>query len=200
MPRDSDSISHIMLSSKVSVGEYRKLEGSQDKQSIAQFVYARFNERYIVPFESMPRKSKHGFSIMAMSCLMMEAIVSFRLGYPDTKDKGKSENCFKYFFQQAEQFSEFRDVSAEFYKNVRCGILHQAETTGGWIIHRKGPLFDKATRTINATKFLESQKAYLHAYQQELEQADWDDEIWVNLRRKMDSIIRNCNRGRNDGK
>ena len=73
-------------------------------------------------------------------------------------------------------------------------MLHQAETKGGWRIRRDGPLVDKDTFTVNATKFLAALKAYLLDYQKELEQADWNDEIWQNLRKKMASLIKNCSR------
>ena len=186
------AINDIKLASDINVGDYLGSEQAQDKREIAQFIYDRFAERYIIPLENVPQKHKHGFTIMAVCCLMIEAMVSFRQGYPDTM--GKSKDCFEYFFQHAKQFSEFRGVSTEFYDNVRCGLLHQAETKGGWRIRRNGPLFNKDSLMINATEFLARLKIYLSDYQQELEQADWDNVIWVNLREKMNSIIDNCRR------
>lgn len=41
-----------------------------------------------------------------------------------------------------------------FFTDIRCGILHQAETRGGWKIQRKGTLLDDHNKTMNATVFL----------------------------------------------
>lgn len=186
------SIKDIKLASGTNVGDYLSFEQAQDKQKIAQFIYDRFAERYIIPPESVPHAHKNGFAIMAVCCLVVEAIMSFRLGLSDTT--GKSRSCFEQFFQYARGFIEFKDMSSEFYQNIRCGILHQGETKGGWRIRRDGRLVNKDSLTVNATIFLERLKAYLLDYQQELAQADWNDEIWQNFRKKMNSIIDNCQR------
>lgn len=79
-----DDSTNIFLSKNVTVAEYLELENKEGKTAIAQFVYNRFAERYIEPFEEQPPGTKHGFSIMAVNCLMIEALMSFRLGYDDT--------------------------------------------------------------------------------------------------------------------
>ncbi|NQT24654.1 hypothetical protein HQ585_04805 [candidate division KSB1 bacterium] len=181
---------NTFLSNKVTIADYRNIEKAKDKQAIAEFIFSRFTERYIEPFEKQSPKNKHGFSLMAVSCLMVEALMSFRLGYNDTN--GRSQACFEDFFKTANHFSDFKESAGDFYRNVRCGILHQAESTGGWRIWRKGPLFDKANLIVNATEFMARLKAYLKDYQTELEKSDWDSIIWHNFRKKMHSIIKNC--------
>lgn len=132
-------IDSTKLSSRFTISGYRKLESSLDREGIADYLLERFTERYIEPFRGV---KKHGFSLMAISCLMIEALESFRLGWSDTDRK--SQKAFESFFQQCSmQGSElgvFAENTADFFKNVRCGILHQAETTSGWRILRKGPL------------------------------------------------------------
>ena len=187
-----DNFNDILLSSSTSIRRYRELEAAQNRSEIAKFIYQRFWERYIAPFESMSHRQKHGFSIMAVSCLMIEALESFRQGYLNTD--GKSSSCFQGFLQKTKHLGKFKDISVQFYKNVRCGILHQAETTGGWRIRRDGPLFDGETRTINATQFLSCLKKELKQYQLELESSDWSSILWENLRNKTDAIIENCRR------
>lgn len=88
----------VLLSSSIKISDYLELEGAKDRRAIANFVYNRFAERYIDPFEKQSPQSKHGFSLMAVNCLMIEALTSFRHGYPDTT--GKSEQCFKEFLHQ----------------------------------------------------------------------------------------------------
>lgn len=103
--------------------------------------------------------------------------------------------AFKDFFKRClEQQSELGVFASceDFHKGVRCGILHQAETTRGWRINRKGPLFDPATKTINATKFHGELKKCLEGYCCTLRQSAWEDDVWTNLRTKMASVIENC--------
>ena len=82
---------------------------------------------------------------------MIGALESFSQGVPDTTGAGGA--AFQSFFDREDGLKVFRAHAKGFYKHVRCGILHQAETTGGWKITRKGPLLDEATRTVNATRF-----------------------------------------------
>ena len=132
---------------------------------------------------------------MAICCLMIEALESFWRGWSDTR--GRSGEAFRSFFrrclEQNLELGVFSQQADDFYEGVRCGILHQAETTRGWRIRRKGPLFDQSTKTINATKFHDQLENALKRYCDELKQSEWDSEIWCNLREKMKRVIENCN-------
>jgi hypothetical protein len=121
---------------------------------------------------------------------MIESLESFWQGLPNSDGEGKRVFCF--FFDRNDAFADFRGHSQDFYKHVRCGILHQAETTGGWRILRKGDLVDHLERTINAKKFRDALETCLINYCEELKRAEWNEAIWKNLRNKMDAIIKNC--------
>ncbi len=145
-------VEDTLLSSSVTIADYLRLEEAKDRVRISSFILERFTERYITPLRVDPHK-KHGFCTMAICCLLIEALESFWQGWPDTE--GRSKNAFCSFFKRcSEQNSELGELSQQaddFYVGVRCGILHQAETTNGWRIRRIGPLFDHSTKTINAT-------------------------------------------------
>ncbi|RMD78344.1 MAG: hypothetical protein D6823_05995 [Chloroflexi bacterium] len=212
----STNIDEVLLSSSVTVNRYRQLEEAQDREGIANFILERFTERYITPIDSTDKKhgfctstdkeqkhgfctstdKKHGFCTMAICCLMIEALESFWQGWEDTRRKSKK--AFREFFQRCSTqnlaLGAFKDVADDFYTGVRCGILHQAETTNGWRIRREGPLYDPEQKIINATKFYRELKRVLEAYYKELQQADWNAPIWNNLRCKMKSVIENCKR------
>lgn len=174
---------------KYTIADYEEDLIQKNKEGIAEFMYKRFSERYIEPFEDNPKKN--GFSMMAIACLMIEALECFRQGLSETSKK-KSVKFFKKFFSHCDEFIDFRGMGKQFYKHIRCGILHQAETTGGWIISREGDLLDKKSKTINATKFLERLKTYLSKYKMALGSGGFDSEIWINFKKKMDAIIKNC--------
>lgn len=184
----------IRLSSSVTIAEYRQLEASRDQERIANFILERFSERYVRPLRDAPPDVKHGFCTMAICCLMIEALESFWQGWSDTRRR--SREAFRSFFQQySEQNSGlgiFSEQADDFYEGIRCGILHQAETTNGWHIRRKGPLFDPSTKTINATRFHHELEKALRVYCDTLKQSDWNSEVWRNLRRKMKAVIENC--------
>lgn len=176
----------VRLSTHCTVAQFLAHVEAQDANAIASFVVDRFEERYLVPISGDP-KIKNGFTIMAVSCLMIECLESFRRGWPNTKNK--SELAFCSFFSYWDPFADFRAVSGEFYMHVRCGLLHQAETTGGWRVVRSGPL--RTDRTINATRFLTCLRAVLRSYADQLRQSEWDSEIWKCFRKKMDTICAN---------
>lgn len=175
------------LSNKVNVSQYKDFFNNKDKVSIINLIKDRFSERYILPFKD--NKFKHGFCIMAVSCLMIETLESFWEGWPNTDNK--SEKAFCDFFDRSNRLIDFKGYSKEFYKHVRCGILHQAETTNGWRIRRKGELFDKYTKTINATRFIKILEEELDDYCDKLNKFDWNSKIWTNLLKKMNTICKN---------
>ena len=160
----------------------------KSKKKIIDFIYHRFHERYI----KHVKPTKSGFLKMAISCLMIETFESFKRGKKDTA--GKSEKMFKSFFEsEKDNFPNFFDLSHEFYANIRCGILHQAETTNAWRILTKGDLLDEDNKAINAKFFLEALEKSLDKYITELGSKGWDDRLWTNALLKLKNICNNCN-------
>jgi hypothetical protein len=187
------------LSKNYKVSDYKdlikKLDAAQPpndgefKAEIAKFFVERFTERYITPINAAGL-GKHGFCTMAVSCLMIEALESFWNGWPDTDKEGRSgRNAFRQFFQRTPALSVF--LGTDFYKNVRCGILHQAETTGGWTVNRRGRLLDGLS--IDASKFHKAVEASLRDYAKLLEAEDHrNSERWTFFKKKMKHVCDNC--------
>jgi hypothetical protein len=176
----------VKISDSCSVAEYHQLEKGMERAAIASVIVARFEGRYLDPV-SVHCGKKNGFTMMAVSCLMIEALESFCCGWIDTRNK--SESAFLGFFSRWPTFKVFESVSGDFYRHVRCGILHQAETTGGWRILRSGPLLRE--HTINATKFLNALRSVLGDYADALRESEWDSDLWKAARTKMDAVCRN---------
>ena len=177
---------NVKLSDSCSVEDYRKLEDVQDREAIASFLEARFTERYLSPIQVEPTR-KNGFTMMAIACLMIEALECFSQGKANSKRE--SARMFASFFRRWHGFSMFDPVSDQFYQHVRCGILHQAETTGSWRIRRAGPLLDN--KTINATAFVRALQNVLTRYCDDLREQPWDSATWQAFRAKMKSICTN---------
>ena len=104
-----------------------------------------------------------GFSIVAIQCTLIEFLestfqeISYRCRRKPDSPLGKyeysdSSNMFVHFLTNRRPFSSAFDkkLGQEFYGNVRCGLLHEARTKGGWTIWAKGPpnMFISASRKI----------------------------------------------------
>ena len=183
-----------LLSSSTKRSQYLSLEAANDRDAIAGFFTERFMERFVRPMEAPPSKGKathkHGFAIMAISCLLIETLESFWQGWPTTKNI--SQLAFQKFFSRVPSFHALQSQGPKFYKNIRCGILHQAETTGGWTIQRRGKLFDETGLTLNATVFHRKLQREIEDYASLLRSEPWDSERWRNFRKKMKTICENC--------
>jgi hypothetical protein len=206
VPKD---LYQISLAKNCTVEEFIEHYCNQNKNALVSFLRDRFMERFIIPMDmemndfkndlesnfllSEYRSQKHGFSTMAICCLMIETLQSFRKGLPDTR--GQTRNVFLDFFRENRNFQLNNDCLREsFYEGVRCGILHQAETTGGWKICRAGELISVEEKTINATEFLREMRKVLENYCKDLKRSEWDEKngLWHNFLQKMETIIKNC--------
>lgn len=128
------------LSKSVTVNEIEEWLEKFDEESrnkIISFIKSRFNERYILGVSVL---KNHGFLKMSVACFMIETLQCFKMG--EQNSKYRSRLIFKTFFDEEENFAEFKEISDDFYDNVRCGILHQSETTNAWRILCKGKLLD----------------------------------------------------------
>jgi len=175
----------------VTVGDYIawKSEGETGRDKLATFVRERLRERYIDPVEALGPEQRNGFAIMALSCLLMETLESFYQGWTKSPDSARAFCCF---FDRQRRFDEFRGYSTDFYRNVRCGILHQGETTGRWSITRKNgdPLFDPAGPRVHATKFHKRLSECVDEYSEQLASKSITDELWKKFFKKMDATVR----------
>jgi hypothetical protein len=133
---------------------------------------------------------------------MIEALQAFRKGWDQspTKDNhGKHIPAYTHFedFFTTERafFPKLAPHAKLFYKNIRCGILHQAEITGGFriLLKKDGtPQFDPAARTINAYKFMKGLKDCLGSYIDELKTEEMGALVWRDAMKKLDFICKNC--------
>lgn len=139
-----------------------------------------------------------GFAIMSLDCLLIETLVQFMHGRIRT-GQGMDEKSFFDFFQRGESFKKFFDTQTKatvFYQQIRCGLLHQAQTKGKSIIHiRKGPIL-KWIDPKNPSKGFEIHRRKFHKevfgiYESYCERLK--DEKNLNLKRmfkrKMEHII-----------
>ena len=185
---------------------------NDSKDELSDFFYHRFYNRYLKPFDyeniDYKKNYKNGFTIMASCCLLIETFVSYREPiFLDTNSK--SERCFGYFFLTQKEFNSFskgglilseymdlnrkplknKGIPSDFYKNIRCGILHNGETKNKWRVVRNGELFDQANKKINATLFMERLKEVMNEFRNDLKISDFNDVIWINYKSRLKNLI-----------
>ncbi len=179
----------IRVNSNTTLSDLEVAIQKRDKEKLANFVFDRLSERYILPLLHVDPAYKNGFNMLANSCLLIEAFETFRTG---NIEQSNSQSAFESFFNREESFNSLSKYSVEFYKHVRCGILHQGETTGNWRITRKSGTELFNDYAINSNLFLDLLYQVLKNYKDELSQANWEETIWVNCLRKVKQILLNC--------
>lgn len=183
--------------------DYSKLvldnHNSEDWEKAIQIFIRRVEPRYLQPVrlliesdEKLPLKErKFGFTIMAINCLLIETLYSFRNGIVDNKNNGKP--TFVNFLTQSVSFKEHFDTASAgiFYNHIRNGILHQAETKEGTRIRDVGPLVRKTGDgiAINRTLFFDQLESEFHIYVDELSDPS-NAEFRNNFKTKMDHICK----------
>ena len=136
------------LASGFTVGRYHEIKPSllaQDDASWEEVIAAvvrRIEERYLAPIrdlerhDAMPlsqRPTRAGFAIVALDCLLIDTIQSFREGRHETAETSPSRS-FEDFLS-APAFSDFKSRDrGSFFQNVRNALLHNGETRSDWKI------------------------------------------------------------------
>lgn len=172
---------------------------SSDWYSAIEVLDARIKGRYLDPVDKLieyeepiePVKRRFGFTILAIDCLLIETLQAFIDGETNTRNKEKG--MFVNFLTKRPSFSKHfkeKELACRFYKDVRCGILHQAETRSGWLIWSVGLLLDpKDTEIrINRTKFHEALKDEFESYLTELKDTN-NSNLRQNFRKKMNCVV-----------
>ncbi|MBU4362677.1 hypothetical protein KJ813_08475 [bacterium] len=129
----------------------------------------RIDMRFLNPISDIERKEYTGFLIMALDCLLIETLQQFIEGVPETPS-GKSKYYFKKIMVSYFK-GGFNEKKAEmFYEQIRCGLLHQAETKASSKIKKTSKLpivkftKDKNGLIINRRKFHKKFKELIKSY------------------------------------
>lgn len=136
-----------------------------------------------------PADRKFGFAILSIDCLPVETLEAFRQGLTDTRRK--SEQLCTTFLSQRPAFRSFfsGDMATRFYREFRCGIVHNAQVFGTGLVWSVGPLLslDGNRITVNRTAFHEALLQDLADYLGELRDPA-NTQLRSNFRTKMDFI------------
>ena len=123
-----------MISSRYSRDSYLELNlkldsSSSDWNHAVNIFEDRFEGRYFNVIKLLKKNIyENGFAIMSLNCLLIDALMQFRNGYPETPE---GMNGFEYrkFLREQLYFNSYD--ATRFYEDIRCGLLHSAETKNG---------------------------------------------------------------------
>ena len=117
-----------------------------------RFYRTRIDTRYLHPIASIQQDDTQrgeGFAIAALFCTLIEFLESCERGdnfrfigrtgaklQPNEYNERQASSYFKGFLRTRKPFNTLIPsmLVDSFYQNVRCGLLHEARTKGGWVI------------------------------------------------------------------
>jgi len=152
------------------------------QQAFDEYFKERLNLRYFNPIKVLQENGTfvgEGFSIISILCTLIEFLESSVRGlkYRFVKNKkdlkkfeyNRSSEIFIDFLSTRTPFSEQfdQDLAFEFYKNIRCGLLHEAHTKGGWTIWAKSPdgtIVNKDKKIVYRDDFEKAFNVYIDDY------------------------------------
>jgi hypothetical protein len=206
----SSRTDEIRLASNWTVRRVKEAINQGRSNDLVRFLRARHKERFFRPIKLMMEADGngqgYGFSIMALCSLLVETLESYWQGLPSTYERELQElerrhapvECrvpknewkhgrviFQSFFKRND--SVFKAVDGdEFYRNIRNGLLHQAQTKGGWKINKSQPsTWDTANKSVNRDRFARCLKQAFESYLAQLKKEGWNSDVWKKARRKI---------------
>jgi hypothetical protein len=117
-----------------------------------RFHRARIDTRYMMPIASIRKADRQigeGFVMVALFCTLVEYLESCERGYnfrfvpkrnspmgPYEYNRYEASGYFKDFLRTRKPFVTLVPSALvdSFYRDVRCGLLHEARTKGGWTV------------------------------------------------------------------
>jgi hypothetical protein len=131
----------------------------------------RFEGRYFKPLEVLVNhdqksiRTNVGFIVMSIDCLLIESLNQFYLGLTHTQQKYDRRNAdtnfkrgwqaFRDFFKHSKNFLDFKTDNALckiFFDQIRCGLLHQAESKINSLINIKEHQLVKPIDAVDLSK------------------------------------------------
>jgi len=188
-----------------------------DKECLASMIQQRYKERFFEPIRTLRTAPRHfrgyGFAIMALCSLLIESLQSYRYGLPTTylgeysslasfnppseyeipiAERKTGTEAFKDFFSFGLHETLFPGVDGDiFHSAIRNGLLHQAQTKGGWKIKiGQSQLWNAHNKVLDRDKFADALIGAFNQYVEELSRSSWNDDVWLKTRRKIWWLVR----------
>lgn len=156
--------------------------GDAWQRAFREYFQTRLDLRYLKPIRILQEHGTfqgEGFSILALQCTLVEFLestvqgVNYRYVRPHerlgTYEYNSSSDLFASFLCKRHPFTRYFDelLAREFYREIRCGLLHEARTKGGWKVwaHASdGAVVDRARRIVYRNNFQNALDQFIRWY------------------------------------
>jgi hypothetical protein len=186
-----------------------KIRANPDEKALWKQAYdffeKRIESRYLKPINDIKEKDKligEGFSIMAILCSLIEflettwtgEVYKYKSPNKENYEYNTSKEKFISFLENRPPFNKVfkkeKELARMFYEDVRCGILHEAQTKNNWVIranNEKNKIYESrdGNKIIYRNKFENGIREYIEFYKSELIKRDDLQEAFI---RKMNKI------------
>jgi len=189
----------LRISSKYKSSDWQALDKTDAAHwpKAVAIVRDRLHGRFLHFADKCLKDEFSGFVVLSIDCLLVETLQQFIDGITD--GHGKSAKLSKKFLKRPRFQPAFDTdkVRGDFYSDIRCGLLHQAEAKNKWLIHRKQPTFLKKVGTdgyiIDVERFHAAVKNSLEDYLTELCKPESSD-LRTNPLDQNESHLQRANR------
>jgi hypothetical protein len=167
-------------------------DSRQDWPKAAAIIEDRIRGRFLRYADQCLTSLYSGFVVLAIDSLLLETIQQFKQGV--IKEREVPSSTLVKSFLGGEHFRpDFDDVAREsFYKDIRCGLLHQAEAKKLWLIRRgRKTLLEKVGGgyVLDVVRFHHALTASFNDYLTTLvDEGEYGALLRDNLWKKMKSI------------
>lgn len=188
----------------------KKLDNfDEDWEKAIEWFKKRLNKRYLDPLNEIPPNYQgEGFTIASIICILLEHLAAIRNGKIHNYLKQGNQPTYEYK-NSSSFYIDFLKTAAifegtfyttdgslppfcadDFYKNVRCALLHEACTKNDWKINisqgrDKLIVKENHIKSILRDNFLKKISEYINDYTVKLKN---DRVLRLNFARKMDSL------------
>jgi len=167
------------------------------REAFEEYFIKRLELRYLHPIKILQDNGTfagEGFSIMAILCSLIEFLESTYQGkiykyirkgqLLGANEYSSSKEMFISFLKNRKPFISTFDenLAKEFYENIRCGLLHEASTKGGWRIwatNNNGLLINKDSKIVYRNNFEIAIREYTEGYGRELQDSPERQEAFI---------------------
>lgn len=173
-------------------------------EAFKDFFKMRLESRYFEPIKAITKIKEdagEGFAIVALHCSLIEFLAATLEGKNYIQGNGgaplgdfeysNSKDMFVEFLERNEPFKSIfskAGTALNFYRSVRCGLLHEARTKGSWKIR----VCESATQAIDVEEMVVCRNKMQEAFDQFV---DWygrqlpiDAALQQAFIRKFDSL------------
>jgi hypothetical protein len=173
-------------------------------EAFKDFFKMRLESRYFEPIraiEAIGKNAGEGFAIVALHCSLIEFLAATLKGMIYVHGLNQQEPCINKYSNSSDIFVEFLesnepfksmfsniDHADEFYRSVRCDLLHEARTKECWkirVCESATQAIDVENKVVYRNKMQAAFNQFVDCYGQQLLM---DPELQKAFIRKFDSL------------